>query len=102
MDSKFLKTLERQNDLIIRLLARMAFTQRDLKELITRNKRNPSKYVEGYNAMDGTKSVSEIAKLVGVTATTISPILASWEEEGVVYQVEGEGGKFYKRLFPIK
>jgi DNA-binding Lrp family transcriptional regulator len=51
--------------------------------------------------MDGEKSLSEIAKVIGVALGTLSPILKEWEELGIIYEVEKPGGKFYKKLFPI-
>lgn len=82
-------------------MGRIAFTEDRIREIVTRKKKNPDKYVEGYNACDGQRTVTEIAKLVGVSQPTLSPILQEWENVGIVFVVEKTKGKFYKRLFPI-
>ena len=96
-----LKKMIRQNETIISLLGRIAFDKKEVREIVTFKKRNPEKYVEGYNACDGNHSVSDIAKIVGVSQPTISVILNEWEDIGIIREVEKGGGKFYKNLFQI-
>ncbi len=98
-----LKKLVRQNEIIISLLGRMAFTQKQVEDIVISNKQKKlkQKYIDGYNALDGKKSISEIASIVGVTQGTLSPIISQWDELGIIYEVEGSGGKFYRKLFPI-
>lgn len=96
-----LKKIVRQNEIIISLLGRIAFNKEEVRKIVTSKKRNPDKYVEGYNACDGNHSVTDIAKIVGVSQPTISIILAEWEDIGIIREVEKRGGKFYKNLFPI-
>lgn len=81
----------------------MAFTPKQVRDIVTANKRNKFKshYVNGYNALDGSKTVSEIARVIGIAQNTLSPILLQWEELGIIYEVEKSGGKFYKKIFPI-
>ena len=59
------------------------------------------KYVDGYNSMDGTKTLSDLAIIIGVKQPTLSPILSQWAEIGIIYEIEKTGGKFYKNLFKI-
>ena len=96
-----LKKMVKQNEIIISLLGRMAFSKEEVKNIVTYKKRNTEKYIEGYNACDGNHSVSEIAKIVGVSHQNASVILAEWEDIGIVREVEKRGGKFYKGLFHI-
>ena len=96
-----LKKITKQNEIIISLLGRMAFKKEEVRNIVTYKKRNPEKYIEGYNACDGKHSVSEIARIVGVSQPTMSVILAEWEDVGIVREVEKSGGKFYKNLFQI-
>jgi DNA-binding transcriptional ArsR family regulator len=91
----------RQNEIIISLIGRIAFTPDKVREIVTAKKRDPESYVKGYNACDGKHSVSDIAAIVGVSQSTLSPILAEWEELGIVYDVQRPGGRFYRKLFPI-
>jgi len=96
-----LKKIIRQNEIIISLLGRIAFNKEEVRKIVTSKKRNPDKYVEGYNACDGNRSVTDIARIVGVSKPTISIILAEWEDIGIVREMEKRGGKFYKNLFLI-
>lgn len=96
-----LKKIIRQNEIMISLLGRIAFTKEKVKDIVTYKKRNPEKYIKGYNACDGTRSVSDIAKIVGVSVPTISVILNEWEDIGIVREVEKSGGKFYNNLYQI-
>jgi hypothetical protein len=97
------KRISHQNEVIISLLGRLAFTPEQVKTIVTSNKRDnlKPKYIDGYNALDGKKSVSEIAGVIGVAAGTLSPILSQWVELGIIYEIERVGGKFYNKLFPI-
>lgn len=95
------KKLIKQNEILISLLGRLAFKVDDVKTIVTYKKRNPDNYIKGYNACTGEQTVSEIARVVGVTQQTLSTILAEWEELGIIYEVEKPKGKFYKKLFPI-
>lgn len=97
------KKIAHQNEVIISLLGRVAFTPEQVHDIVISKKRNnfKSQYIEGYNSLDGKKSVSEIADIIGVTQGTLSPILLDWEELGIIYEVEKSGGKFYRKIFPI-
>jgi DNA-binding MarR family transcriptional regulator len=101
MTDETLKKIEKQNEVIISLLGRMAFTPDRIREIVIKKKQNPQGYVDGYNACDGNHNVNELANIVGVTQGTLSPILQEWEELGIVYEVDKPKGTFYKRLFPI-
>ena len=96
------KKLIKQNEIIISLLSRLAFTEDEIRGIVTFKKRNPDKYVDGYNACDGKHSLSDIARIVGVKPPTLSPILADWEDGGIIYEIEKPGGKFYKKVRPIE
>lgn len=96
-----LKKMIKQSEIIISLLGRMAFNKEEVRNIVVYKKRNPEKYIEGYNACDGNHSVSDIAGIVGVSVPTISVILNEWEDVGVIREVERTGGKFYRNLFQI-
>lgn len=101
MNEVDVKQLMKQNEIIISLLGRLAFPANEIREMVTKGKKHPSKYLDGYNACDGKHTLTEIAKIVGVSSGTLSPIIRDWEEVGIVYEVHRPGGKFYKRLYPI-
>jgi DNA-binding MarR family transcriptional regulator len=96
-----IKKIIKQNEIIISLLGRLAFKVDDIKNIVTYKKQNPDNYIKGYNACTGEHTLSEIARVVGVKKQTLSPILAEWEELGIIYEVDKPKGKFYKKLFPI-
>jgi len=100
---ELLSRISRQNEIIISLLGRMVFDEMKVHDIVTYKKRTDfkEKYIEGYNACDGSKIVSEIAEIIGVTQGTLSPILQEWEDIGIIYEVQKVGGKFYKKIFPI-
>ena len=102
MNDDTLKKIEKQNEVIISLLGRLAFTPERIRDLVTKNKKkNPEKYVDGYNACDGNRNLNEIAAIVEVDQSTLSPILRDWEEIGIIFEVDKPKGTFYKKLFPI-
>ncbi len=103
-ESILLAKIIEQNNAMIALLGKMAFTKEEVLRIVTSGKQKAKQegYVKGYNAFDGEHSVSEIAKIIGVTEGTLSPILKSWEESGIIYSVTNpRAGKFYKKIFPV-
>jgi DNA-binding MarR family transcriptional regulator len=101
MSEELPKKIEKQNEVIISLLGRIAFTPEKIHDIVVRKKQNPQGYVDAYNACDGNHNVNELAVIAGVDQSTLSPILREWEELGLIYEVDRPKGKFYKRLFPI-
>ena len=70
----------------------------EILKIVSGGKRNPEAYRKAYNALEGSKSVTEIAKIAGVSQPTMSVILQSWEEQGVVYNVGTDRKLQYHRL----
>ena len=102
MSNEDTKKIVKQNEVIISLLGRMAFKPGDVHRIVTTQKRNPANYVNGFNACNGENSLSKVAQIIGVAPGTLSPILAEWEELGIIFEVEKVGGKFYRKIFPIE
>ena len=103
-ESILLTKIIEQNNVIIALIGKTAFTREEVLNIVVsgKQKAKQQKYVEGYNACDGKHSMSEIAGIIGVKQPTLSPIMQSWEESGIIYPVRsGRIGKFYKKIFPI-
>jgi len=99
--NRLLFEIEKQNEVIISLLGRMAFTPEKIREIVTKKKRNPERYIKGYNACDGSHQVTELANIVGVKQPTLTPILQEWEDVGIVFEVEKSNGKFYRKLYSL-
>lgn len=103
-ESILLTKIIEQNNIIIALLGKMAFTKEEVLRIVVSGKQKAKQqdYVKGYNACDGNHSVSELAKIIKVTKGTLSPILQGWEGAGIIYSVASpKVGKFYKKIFPI-
>ncbi len=103
-ESILLAKIVEQNNIIIALIGKMAFTREEVLNIVISDKQKArqQKYIDGYNACDGNHSLSEIADIIGVKHSTLSPILQSWEESGIVYPVSStRTGKFCKKIFPI-
>lgn len=101
MSAEIPKKLEKQNEIIISLLGRIAFTPEKIRDIVVKKKQNPQGYIDAYNACNGNHNVNELAVVAGVDQSTLSPILREWEELGIIYEADKPKGKFYKRLFPI-
>ena len=95
-----LGNIQRQNDIIIGLLARMIWTPHRVAEIVTRGKKNPDAYRKIYNSLDGNTTGKSLAPVANVTQQAISYVLQAWEEEGIVVNV-GEESPRYKRLMVI-
>lgn len=93
--------LERQNGAIIALLARSAIGVPTISKIVSGGKRNPQAYLKVYNALDGAIGVTELAKLAGVSQPTMSVVLQSWEEQGIIYNVGTDVRPRYHRLLHL-
>ena len=80
--------LEQQNKIIISLLSRSTIGIENILKIVYSGKRkeNREDYVLAYNALDGTKTGTEIPKIVGITQQGMSSALQKWEEEDIVYK----------------
>ncbi len=93
--------IEKQNEVIISLLARQVFGENKIRELVSSNKRDAAAWVRGYNACDGKCGVSEIAKVAGVAQPSATTLLKSWENLGIVINFGSETKPLYKRLMRL-
>jgi hypothetical protein len=93
--------LEAQNDMIIALLARLTLTVEGITRTVTvgKKKGKPEDFIAAYNALDGTKTIGEVAAMVGITQQGMGSVLQTWEEEGIVYKVgSGSNARYYGLL----
>ncbi|TAH53543.1 MAG: hypothetical protein EYC68_03340 [Chloroflexota bacterium] len=83
------KILIEQNKVIIALLARSTIGVDYISSIVCGNKKKgvPEDYVKAYNALDGTKPGTEIAKIMKATQQNASAVLQTWEEKGIVYKI---------------
>ena len=95
--------MTRYEEIALALLGRIAFPPEALRLVVVRGKKDPNAYLRGYNALNGTRTVRDVAAIVGVTPGTIVPILQQWERVGIIFEVEtGEKGKFYRNLYQLE
>ncbi len=92
---------QRQNEIIIALLARLAFGEGKIVEMVTRGKRKPDAYRKVYNALDGKTTGTELAGLAGVTPQAMSYTLQAWEQEGIAINMGTESQPKFKNLMNI-
>ena len=93
--------VQQQNDVIISLLARLVWTPEKITEIVVRGKRSAEAYVRAHNALDGSKTVTQLASLAEVTQPTMSVTLQSWLDEGIILNIGTDSQPKYKRLMRI-
>lgn len=95
---------DRQNQVIIDLLARIAFGADEIEKIVKKGKKKKisGDFVLGYNELDGVKSLTDIAKIVGVTKQNMSQVLQTWEEKGIVYNSGTNTRKAYAGLLKLQ
>ncbi|MGA3373230.1 MAG: hypothetical protein ABSC48_15860 [Terracidiphilus sp.] len=98
---ELLANIGQQNEIIISLLARLAWTPEQIGAIITSGKRNPDGYVIAYNALDGSKTGTQLATIAGVTQQAMSGTLQAWLDEGIILNVAGDAMPKYKRLMRV-
>lgn len=90
------------SEAMVTLMGRFVFPPDQLAKIVMKGKRTPAQYIKAYNLCDGNHGVTKIAKEIGVSQGTLSPILAEWKDIGIVYEVTKPGGTFYKRLYKLE
>ena len=86
---------------VITLLGRIAFKPEQIRDIVRKGKRNPIAYINVYNACDGNHTVTQLAKIAGVSQPAMTTVLKQWVQQVIIYDVQRPGGKFYKKLYPI-
>jgi hypothetical protein len=99
-DEVFASILQ-QNEVIITLLARLVWTPEKLAEVVTERKKNPDAYVSVYNALDGVKTGKQLGEIAGVTQQSISAVLQTWMDQGIVLNVGTDSLPKYRKLMRI-
>ena len=98
--------LEQQNKVIIALLARSTIGIEYIEKVVRSGKKKGKSddFVRAYNELDGSRSVTEIAGMIGVSKQNVSQVLQTWEEKGIVYSLGTGNRTVYVGLLklPIK
>lgn len=93
--------IRQQNESIIGLLARMAWSPDKIEAVVKSRKRDPEAYVRVYNALDGQRTVTQLADIAKVKQPTMSVVLQGWLDEGIVLNVGSDSQPKYKRLMKL-
>lgn len=73
---------------LIGVTARVAIPGPRLRALVVgRNARSGDKYVAAYNLCDGSRGVTEVARLSGLDQGNLSRAIARWIEDGVMFKL---------------
>lgn len=91
----------KQNEVLIGLLARATFGVKFIQDVVTKGKKDPEGYIRAYNALDGSTSVTQAAKVAGVSQPTMTEILKGWESQGIIYNAGNSKRPLYRRLLPL-
>jgi len=71
---------------ILSTVARQTYSEGRLRDIVMPRGSGPAQ-MKAYNACDGTKNQSEIAKAEGLDRGNFSRTLARWEEAGIIFRV---------------
>ncbi len=98
-----LSRIEKQNEIIISLLGRIAFPEEELKKMITINSKKPKVLLEAYNLCNGKTGLTEISKKVSVSQPALTGAINKWEEMGIIIKhVTESKSVFPQRIYKIK
>lgn len=99
---KTLKEIKFQFDIIINLLAQRILNPKEIKESITKKRKNPDRIIESFNSCDGETALTEIAKKCGIDPGNFSRDINSWERNGFLIKIIKKGIVYPKALIYLK
>lgn len=73
--------------ILVAVTSRAAFSKGELRKIIVSESRVPSRWINAYNACDGTRTQGEIAAVAEVDMGDLSRALVRWTSEGAVFRV---------------
>lgn len=100
IDDKALSKIFAKIDMVILLLAKVNFTSKQVREIITKGRgRNAAAFIKAYNLCDGSRTQVKVAKEAGVDPGALSRALQKWEEEGIIYRIKSETESIPNKVF---
>ena len=75
---------------LIRVTARVAIPEPRLRALVGGNPRSGDKYIAAYNFCDGSRGVTEIARLADLNQGNLSRTITRWIDQGVMFRLGPE------------
>ena len=88
-------------DVIIALLARREFPADEVRVLVTKSKKNPRGYIAAYNGLDGSTTLTDLAKNAAVTVSALSQVIDTWEAAGIVVNLGTKQAPKYRHITTI-
>jgi DNA-binding MarR family transcriptional regulator len=89
-------------DLIISLLARIAFKNDDLKQVIQKGSMKPREILVAYNLCDGKTPITTIARKAHIAQPSLTNAVAKWEQQGIALKKKDGGQVMPMRLFRVE
>lgn len=81
-------------ELMIRLLGRIAFPPEKVREIVIGNRKKKIEWARAYNLCDGKHpKQDDIAKEAGVHQGDFSDALRDWENLGIIFYVKNKNGE---------
>jgi len=85
--------IQNPQEVMIRLLARVALKPEEVWEIVAGSRRDKSNWVKAYNLCDGEHSKqADIAKEAAVNEGNFSSALKDWERQGILLYVKNQNG----------
>ena len=75
-------------DIIIALLARETIGIDYIRKIVTAGKKKgkPEDFIKAYNSL-GEKTITELAKDIGISQPGFSSVVSTWEKKGIIYNI---------------
>lgn len=99
---EILKEIKYQFDIIINLIAQKILNPKEIKETITKNRRDPEKFIEIFNSCNGETSLTEIATKFKINPGNFSRDITQWERNGFLIKITKKGIVYPKALIYLK
>lgn len=76
------------DEVVVKLLAKIAFSQNEVAEIVAGTKQNKTKWLTTFNLCDGEKSQKELCEGAGVDKGSLSRAIKIWHQAGIIYYLE--------------
>lgn len=94
--------VSKQLEMLIALVAQATIGRDEIRRIALLGKKKPQQWLKGYNACDGKRGVTEIAKIAGVSQPNATNVLKTWERQSIVFNVGTEKKPLFRRLMLIQ
>jgi Fic family protein len=99
---EILNEIKYQFDVIIALLAQEILNPDEIRETISKGRKDPKKIIDAFNSCDGKTSLSDVANKYKIDRGNFSRDVESWEKSGYMVKIEKKGKVFPKVIIILK